>query len=147
MSELVVADVYKLNMQAGKFVKSTNEDNLFRKAHVVDRHYAEEMTDNWTSTGRIYLIDEEATKKLHEHNENNLIERNKADEARRTAGKALANMAAGINDEVKVKTSSDYKVDELEDLCAEMSEDEIKAFFAGEKRKTAKELLEEMLNE
>jgi len=147
MSELVVADVHKLTMSGSKFVNKTNADNMFRKAHVVERHYAEEMTENWVSTGRVYVIDEEATKKLHTYNENSLIERNRADEARKTAGKALANMAAGINDESKVKTSSDYKVDELEKACSEMSIEELKAFFAGEKRKTAKELLEEFLTQ
>ena len=60
----VVADLFQLGKVDGKFDKELRK--LYHSKQKVSRHYVEDYNVNAETSGKMYIIDKEATKQYHE---------------------------------------------------------------------------------
>lgn len=57
---IVIAKLYQLGQKSGKYTKEFK--TLERDNHPVEEKYLEQVNENWMDSGRIYEVDEKATK-------------------------------------------------------------------------------------
>ncbi len=107
MSKLVVADIYNLSMRGGKFIESIDNAILDRKDHVVTEAYAEEMSREWASTGKMYVIDKEKTKVMRATLIENAKARQEAEEAGNVVTEALEEIVKNVSKPKKKKKKSE----------------------------------------
>jgi len=60
-NQTVVADLYKLGMSDGKFDKSLKK--MYHPRAKVSKQFVNDYNKDWESSGKVYIIDDEATKK------------------------------------------------------------------------------------
>ncbi len=111
---LVVADVYRLSKIGSKFNPDTKFGQMKNENHLITRIYANEMNDNWKSTGLTCVIDEEASIEAQEAREAQAVTRLENDKAKETAARAVASMALGANKANPVKDDTPEVNEELE---------------------------------
>jgi len=138
---LVVANKYKLTIHNGKFDKGSKK--LDRKDCLIEERHAIESTREWESTGVVYEIDDKKTEEARAALLAKKSEHDKDDLARAAAGSALANMAIGVK--ADAPSSRKVNVDDLEEYCKEMSDNELEIFFKGEKRKGALKIYNDLI--
>jgi hypothetical protein len=78
MSKIVVADYYQLTRLADGFTQESKI--LIRKGVKVAESYVEVSNSNWKDNGKLYVIDEEATKENSAQREFEKANRDKAAE-------------------------------------------------------------------
>lgn len=149
-TKLVITTAYRLSRQGKKFDGDVKRGIMFSEDKLVERVYAEEMNEFWEQRGKKYVIDEEASIEAQEIREEKAIKRIERDEARETAGKAVAAMALGINAKAKEdepEGSMAHSVKELKEMSElrEMDDVELDEFFKTETRATGKALLGELI--
>ena len=148
---LVIADVYKLSRDGKKFDKDLKRAKIKFNKHSIDRAYCDEMNARWQTTGTWCVIDEDASLDNADLIKKKADERLKRDDARETAGKALAAMALGVNsnskDEPEEVGSMKHSIKELKALesLTGMSDAELNEFFETENRAGAKAYLGELI--
>jgi seryl-tRNA synthetase len=108
---IVVADLYQLQRMNGKF--TVQHKTLAHPRQKVAESYVNEINENSEENGRLYIIDEKATKENHEARENHL----KALEMREQAAKItpeaiLGALSNSVKKEVK-ETKTEKVVDEV----------------------------------
>lgn len=121
-SILVVADVYKLSRTGNKFDKDVKKGTRKFKNHSIERAWCDEMNTRWAITGTICVIDEELTEANNKQIKANAVTRRENDEARETAGKAVAALALGVNKANPVKDVTPEVNEELQAAFAEYFE-------------------------
>ena len=112
-SILVVADVYKLLRSGKGFDKDIKKGTRKFKNHSIERAWCDEMNARWAITGTWCVIDEELTDANNKQIKKNAVIRRENDEARLTAGKAVAALALGVNEANPVKDTTPEVNEEL----------------------------------
>lgn len=102
---IVVADLYQLQRVAGKFTKE--HKSLYHAKAKVSESFVEKFNAEWQDSGKLYIIDEEATTQNIESREAQIQSRKKAEELRTAAGDALAGVFKSVNENF---TKSDESV-------------------------------------
>jgi hypothetical protein len=113
-TELVVADVYKLSKIGSKFINDLDRAVLKNESHLISRSYADEMNNNWESTGTICEIDEDESIERAKQLVKDAKVRLENDEARETASRAVASLALGANKANPLKDTTPEINEELE---------------------------------
>lgn len=112
---IVVADLYQLQRMNGKF--TVQHKTLVHPRQKVAESYVNEINENSEENGRLYIIDEQATKENHEARENHL----KALEMREQAAKITPEAILGaLSNSVK----KEVKEPETEKVVDENTETE-----------------------
>jgi|WetSurMetagenome_2_1015567.scaffolds.fasta_scaffold65635_2 hypothetical protein len=74
MSKIIVADLYQLAILDGKFSKEHTK--LLRKGAKVEESYFKQVNSNSEDSGKLYILDKEATKEYNEK----IVNKNKTKE-------------------------------------------------------------------
>lgn len=121
-SILVIADVYKLSRTGNKFDKDIKKGTRKFKNHSIERAWCDEMNARWEITGTWCVIDEDLTESNNKQIKASAKVRRENDEARLTAGKAVAALALGANKANPVKDTTPEVNEELQEAFAEYEE-------------------------
>jgi predicted Mrr-cat superfamily restriction endonuclease len=87
---------------------------LKNESHLISRSYADEMNNNWESTGTICEIDEDESIERAKQLVKDAKIRLENDEARETASRAVASLALGANKANPLKDTTPEINEELE---------------------------------
>lgn len=120
--KIVVADLYQLQRMNGKF--TTEHKTLMHPKQVLLESYVNEINSNSQENGRLYIIDEEATKKNHAERENLIKENEMREQASKITPEAiLGAISNGASKAVK-EPKAEKVVNEVEETEIETTETE-----------------------
>lgn len=117
--KIVVADLYQLQRMNGKF--TTDHKTLVHPKQKVAESYIDEINANSQENGRLYIIDEKATKENHEARENHL----KALEMREQAAKITPEAILGAISNGASKAVKQPKTEKVVDDLTETENETI----------------------